>query len=171
MAVEALLRRDALLLQTILSPALAVGTRWIRFDCSQPGVIPADEGKAARDLEVYESALAIVDAGGKSGLVQIGELVKVGQVWKLTSIPVPLAGDTVQVTAGGVLLQPAAPSVAVATPGVTPKMQKLLDQLRDLDSSPPTAGTPAALSSYHSRRSDVLGGLSVAAAKKYTTLL
>ena len=49
------------------SPALAAGTRWIRFDCSQPGVIPADEGKAARDLEVYESALAIVDAGGKSG--------------------------------------------------------------------------------------------------------
>ena len=105
-------------------------------------MIPADEGKAVRDLEVYESALAIVDAGGKSGLIQIGELVKVGQVWKLTSIPVPLAGDTVQVTAGGVLLQPAAPSVAVTTPGVTPKMQKLLDQLRELDSSPPTAGTP-----------------------------
>ena len=195
-AVEALLRRDVSLLQTILiteqdtralglsqkmatallaavddpsarlgkRPALAAGTRWIRFDCSQPGVIPVDEGKAVRDLEVYESALAIVDAGGKSGLIQIGELVKVGQVWKLTSIPVPLAGDTVQVTAGGVLLQPAAPSVAVTTPGVTPKMQKLLDQLRELDSSPPTTATPAALSSYHSRRSDVLGGLSVAAA-------
>ncbi|GIS58968.1 MAG: hypothetical protein CM1200mP2_11930 [Planctomycetaceae bacterium] len=162
-AVEALLRRDAGLLQTVLITAqdtrvlgieakleksllaavadpakqmakigaMAAGTRWIRFDCSQPGLIPADSGKATGDLEVYESTLAIVDAGGNSGLVQIGELVKVGQAWKLTSIPSPLSGDTVQVTAGGLLLQPAAPSIAVATPGVSPRMQKLLDQLRD----------------------------------------
>ncbi len=195
-AVEALLRRDADLLQTILlnrqdmqalgivpkleksllaavadpssrlakSPALAVGSRWIRFDCSQPGLIPSDEGKATKDLEVYESALAIIDVGGKSGLVQIGELVKVGQAWKLTSLPVPLAGDTVQVTAGGVLLQPATTSVAVATPGVSPQMQKLLDQLRELDSSPPAAtATRDAVSNYHARRSNVLSGLSLAA--------
>ena len=154
-AVEALLRRDAGLLQTVLITAqdtrvlgieakleksllaavadpakqmakigaMAAGTRWIRFDCSQPGLIPADSGKATGDLEVYESTLAIVDAGGNSGLVQIGELVKVGQAWKLTSIPSPLSGDTVQMTAGGLLLQPAAPSIAVATPGVSPRMQ------------------------------------------------
>ena len=198
-AVEALLRRDAALLQTVLInkqdtqalglvskietsllaavadpkgqlakiPALAAGTRWIRFDCSQPGLIPADEGKATGDLEVYESALAIIDAGGKSGLVQIGEVVKVGQVWKLTSLPKPLIGDTVQLTSGGVLLQPAAPSVAVAAPGVSPQMQKLLDQLRELDSSPPiTTATRDAVSSYHSQRSDVLGELSLAAATR-----
>ena len=145
--------------------ALPPGSRWVRFDCSQPGLIPSDEGKAKVDLEVYENALAIIEAGGKSGLVQIGELVKVGQSWKLTSIPVPLAGDTVQLTSGGELLQPAVASVAVGTPGVSPKMQKLLDQLRDLDGSPPAGtATRAALSSYHSRRTDVLGGLTLAAA-------
>ena len=196
-AVEALLRRDAGLLQTVLITAqdtrvlgieakleksllaavadpakqmakigaMAAGTRWIRFDCSQPGLIPADSGKATGDLEVYESTLAIVDAGGNSGLVQIGELVKVGQAWKLTSIPSPLSGDTVQVTAGGLLLQPAAPSIAVATPGVSPRMQKLLDQLRELDGAAPAVNaTRAAVSRYHARRSDVLSGLSQSAA-------
>ncbi len=195
-AVEAMVRRDVALLQTVLinrqdttalgitakietsllaavaDPAkklaktstLAPGTRWIRFDCSQPGLIPSDEGKASVDLEVYESALAIIDAGGKSGLMQIGELVKVGQVWKLTSIPVPMAGDTVQVTAGGVLLQPVISSVTVGTPGVSPAMQKLLDQLRQLDNSPPAAGSNrGSLATYHSRRSDVLRGLSLGA--------
>jgi peroxiredoxin len=195
-AVEALMRRDVALLQTVLInrqdtralgitskleksllasvadpagrlakiPALAAGTRWVRFDCAQPGLIPSDEGKATNDLEVYENALAIIDVGGKSGLVQIGELVKVGQSWKLTSIPVPLAGDTVQLTSGGELLQPAIASVAVGTPGVSPQMQKLLDQLRDLDGSPPSAtATRESISSYHSRRTDVLGGLNLAA--------
>tara|TARA_B100000470_G_scaffold200336_1_gene171941 strand:- start:1374 stop:3200 length:1827 start_codon:yes stop_codon:yes gene_type:complete len=196
-AVEALMRRDAGLLQTVLITAqdtrmlgieakleksllaavadparqlakiraMAAGTRWIRFDCSQPGLIPADSGKATGDLEVYESTLAIVDAGGNSGLVQIGELVKVGQAWKLTSIPSPLVGDTVQVTAGGLLLQPAAPSIAVATPGASPRMQKLLDQLRELDGAAPAVNaTGAAVSRYHARRSDVLSGLSQTAA-------
>jgi thiol-disulfide isomerase/thioredoxin len=196
-AVEALLRRDAGLLQTVLITAqdtrmlgieakleksllaavadpamqmakigaMAAGTRWIRFDCSQPGLIPADSGKATGDLEVYESTLAIVDAGGNSGLVQIGELVKVGQAWKLTSIPSPLSGDTVQVTAGGLLLQPAAPSIAVAASGLSPRMQKLLGQLRELDGAAPAVNaTRAAVSRYHARRSDVLSGLSQSAA-------
>lgn len=196
-AVEALLRRDVNLLQTVLItiqdirtlgieaklgksllaavadpakrlakiPAMAAGTRWIRFDCSQPGLIPADTGKATGDLEVYESTLAIVDAGGRSGLVQIGELVKVGQAWKLTSIPAPLVGDTVQVTSGGLLLQPSTPSIAVAAPGVSPRMQKLLDQLRQLDGAAPVASAPRTVASrYHARRSEVLSGLSQAAA-------
>ncbi len=191
-AVDALVRRDAVLLQTVLvtrndttalgitpdlakqllasvsDPAaklaqvapLAATTRWVRFDCSQPGLIPADDGKATADLEVYESALAIIDTGGTSGLVQIGELVRVGRTWKLTAIPRPLAGDTVQVAAGGLLLQPTPSTITTAAAGISPGMQKLLDQLRQLDNTPPgpTAARDA-IGQYHASRSDVLARL------------
>ena len=149
------------------STGLTAATRWVRFDCSQPGLIPRDEGKAGSDLEVYESALAIVENGGGSGLVQVGELVRVETTWKLTSLPVALSGDTVQVTAGGILLQPSTPNVSVSAPGVSPEIQKLLDQLRELDAKPPAGGaSPRAVGQYHAARSDVLAGLSVQAASQ-----
>ncbi|MFP6767918.1 MAG: TlpA disulfide reductase family protein [Planctomycetaceae bacterium] len=141
-------------------PPLAAGTRWMRFDCSQPGLVPADDGKATVDIEVYESALAIVNTGKNSGLVQIGELVRVGSTWKLTGIPRPLAGDTVQVTAGGLLLQPVPSTITTAASGISPGMQKLLDQLRQLDNTPPGPTAPRnAIGQYHASRSDVLASL------------
>ena len=92
-AVEALLRRDAGLLQTVLITAqdtrvlgieakleksllaavadpakqmakigaMAAGTRWIRFDCSQPGLIPADSGKATRSEEHTSELQSLVN--------------------------------------------------------------------------------------------------------------
>lgn len=197
LAVDALVRRDVGLLQTILitprdistlgikpgiaakltaavanprqklqqAGPLAAKTRWVRFDCTQPGLVPADDGKARKDLVVYEGALAIVDNAGNSGLVELGEMVQVGTTWKLTSIPRPLGGETVQVAARGLLLQPTTASLTVAAPGVSPQMQKLLDQLRQLDSSAPDVGTPVAtVGRYHSNRTDVLAQLAATAA-------
>ena len=194
LAVDALVRRDISLLQTILitprdiaaleieaaiaakltaavanprqklqkAGTLGAKTRWVRFDCTQPGLVPSDDGKARKDLVVYEGALAIVDTAGNSGLVELGEMVQVGTTWKLTSIPRPLGGETVQVAARGLLLQPTIASLTAAAPGVSPQMQKLLDQLRQLDSTAPDASTPAAaIGRYHSSRTDVLAQLAV----------
>ena len=38
--------------------------------------------------------MAIVESQGKTGLVQVGELVRIGDVWKLTQIPQPIEGQT-----------------------------------------------------------------------------
>ena len=70
--------------------------------------------------------MAILDSGGKPGLVQVGELVRVGDVWKLTQIPQPIEGNNVTM-AGGILMQPTlAASVATAsdTPPASAEVQR-----------------------------------------------
>jgi peroxiredoxin len=129
------------------SKILSAKTTWLRFDGSAPSVIPADQLNTPRDVFVYENVMAIVDAGGgQPGLIQIGELVRVGDVWKMTSIPAPLEGNQVTVAPGGMLMEPAMLAAAVAAAGpdapgtgpVSPELQKLFDQLREIDEKAPT---------------------------------
>jgi len=131
-------------------------TKWMRFDAQMPGVIPADDGKASDDLQVYENAMVVVEPG--PGLVQIGEMVRVGEVWKLTQVPQPIEGAQ-QITAGGVLMQPLLADItAEAGTPVTPEMQKLIEDLQKLDQNQPVLGTASreALAAYNARRADML---------------
>ncbi|MFP6763747.1 MAG: thioredoxin, partial [Planctomycetaceae bacterium] len=102
-------QNPAAALKTVMaaSKSLTSTSKWSRFDAAMPGVIPADEGKARQDLTVYEGAMAIVETGTQHGFVQIGEMIRVGQVWKLTQIPRPMTGNTIQVALGGILMRPA----------------------------------------------------------------
>ncbi len=128
-----------------------------------PGVIPADDGKARDDLYVYENAMVVIENGpppAQPALVQIGEMIRVGEVWKLTKAPVPIEGDTTSIIAGGLLMQPGlgdeAGNLALAAP--SPEMQKLIEELQKLDQQQPQLGTakPTELSAYNSRRADML---------------
>ena len=133
-------------------------SRWMRFDGAMPSVIPAEDGKATADLTVYENVMAIVETSGKTSFVQIGELVRVAEVWKLTQVPQPMEGESVQITQGGILMQPALLTQATATaPGMSPAAQKLLEQLQTLDTNSPRAGASrAVLAKYNSDRGAVL---------------
>lgn len=141
------------------------GTQWVRFDSSMlmPYVIPADEGKANADMLVYENVMAIVETAGETGFVQIGEVLKVGDAWKLTQIPAPIEGDMLQITDGGVLMQPTSPANQagmLSQSDITPEMQKLLTDLQQLDSNAPTPQSTAAdLARYNSKRVEILSGL------------
>ena len=77
------------------SKIITAKTTWMKFDAAPPGVIPAETYKTPADLYVYENAMAIVDSGNpqQPGLINIGELVRVGDVWKLTIIPHPLEAN------------------------------------------------------------------------------
>ena len=141
------------LLQQVQEPAAAIRTvlsgsksltkqsKWSRFDAAMPGIIPADDGKASQDLVVYESAMAIVETSGQHSFVQLGEMVRVGDVWKLTQVPRPSSGATIQVTQG-ILMRSAAPTGAIVTQALTPQMQKTIEQLQKLDARPPGPNTP-----------------------------
>lgn len=143
------------------SKLLARTTTWMRFDSSSPGLIPADEGKASEDLFVYENAMAIVDpGGGQAGLIQIGEMVRVGDVWKLTQIPKPIEGDSVQISPGGVLMQPGAVTPDGVPGGISPKMRELLEALQKLDGEAPKPEDGAeAFARYNAERARILRGL------------
>jgi len=150
-------------MQKILSSSttLRSGTRWSRFDNAGlfPAAISADAGKSKRDLIVYQSAMGLVDNGGKTGLVQIGELVRVGDVWKLTQVPRPIDGDSV--TSTGILMQPGQPAAGgpqtqVAS-NLTPAMKKTLAELQELDRKRPAAeANQAAQRTYYRQRTALL---------------
>ncbi|MBC7816640.1 MAG: thioredoxin, partial [Planctomycetaceae bacterium] len=157
--------------------SLTPRARWMRFDAASamPSMIPADDGKAAIDLLLYENAMAIIETEGtppkNSLLVQIGEIVKIGDVWKLTQIPQPIEGNQVQLTAG-VLMQPpqssANESPSNSTPGATsdPRVAALVKQLQELDGKAPTAeASPAAFVKFNSDRATLLRELIKATAK------
>ncbi|NOX56875.1 MAG: redoxin family protein, partial [Planctomycetes bacterium] len=150
-------------LRAILSQSRLITsqTKWMRFDCTMPGLIPADAGKAKQDLLVYENAMAIVETGGKTGLVQFGEMLQVGDVWKLTQMPKPLEGNAVQVVVAGPLMRPAASGViSPAASELSPEMQRLLDQLQALDRKPPAPSADrATVARYVSQRTALLSQL------------
>jgi peroxiredoxin len=118
------------------SKVLTAKTRWTRFDAQIPSVIPADDGKANGDLYVFENAMAIVETQEKFDAVQIGEMIRIGEVWKLTQVPLPIEGGKEQVvTAGGVLMQPLSASSGgiVANGGASPEVEKLLGDLGKIE--------------------------------------
>ncbi len=147
------------------SKILNAKTKWIRFDSSMlmPYSIPADEGKANQDLFVYENVMAIIETEGTTGFMQMGEVIRIDNTWKLTQVPTPIEGDTMQVTEGGILMQPKAASntsVMTAESEVNPETRKLLTELQQLDTKAPTPQSSAEeLARYNSKRVEILRGL------------
>jgi thiol-disulfide isomerase/thioredoxin len=145
------------------SKVLNAQSKWVRFDSSMlmPNLIPPESGKAEQDLLVYENVMAIVQNGDETGFVQVGEIVRVGEVWKLTGIPRPVEGDSLQVTAGGVLMQPSMAAVgAPATGGLTEEVRVLLEQMQKLDEGAPGVNASLqAIERYNVARVQILGQL------------
>ncbi len=157
-------------LSTMLSKTKMItpDTVWVRFDGSMPGLIPADDSKTDKDLHVFENVMAIIDTKGKSGLIQFGELIRVGNNWRLTQVPLPIEGESMQVTEGGILMQPVAGNTTLptnTTVGLSKEMQVLLDELQKLDQNSPTPDKgPKAISKYNADRVVIIENL-IAAAK------
>ncbi|HUG94267.1 MAG TPA: redoxin domain-containing protein [Planctomycetaceae bacterium] len=143
------------------SKTVTAETRWMRFDSPPPGMVPADDGKATSDVLVYEHAMAIVETGSRPSLVQLGEMVRVGDVWKLTQVPRPVE-ESVEIPAGGFFMVPAGGAPLGDVPNqISPEMQKLLEELQalDRDAPAPDAGVQV-LSRYNARRADLLERIS-----------
>lgn len=147
------------------SKSMSPQSKWTRFDAQMPNTIPVDEGKSNADLQVYESAMAIVetpsksDANGRFNAVQIGEIIRVGEVWKLTQVPQPIDETGTLTSAGGILMEPLIGSSSTATAGTTasPKVEKVLKDLAELEAKLTTPGqTPAQIKSLMTKRSALM---------------
>ena len=154
--------------QASVANAKVLNTRsvWVRFDPPPPGLVLAEQSGAARDLVVYENAMAYVQNGEKLDLISVGEMVQVGDVWKLVSVPTPLdtSGQAV-VVMGGILMQSGmGGDSAGPTQEMSAEMQKVLADLQKLDeNSPPPDAAPKTLVDYNVARanlSEKLAGLS-----------
>ena len=147
------------------SKTLTANTDWERFDCSMrvPSCLAASPGKWDKDLLVYENVMAMVKTGQDTGFVQIGEMVKIGDVWKLTRVPKPVDGNDLQVE-GGVLMQASLDgSSGSPAEGLSPEAQKLVEQLKLLDDTRPQENAAKdAIEKYNLKRADLITRLAKA---------
>ena len=147
-------------LRTTLNASKALNSRsvWVRFDPPVPGIIPIEDGRASVDLMVYENAMAIVQNGEKHDLVMIGEMVRIGDVWKLTQLPSPLESNGPQtIQLGGILMQPQLSGESVGGDEMSQEMQGLLASLQKVDEAQPAPdSTPVELARYNVQRADLI---------------
>lgn len=110
---------------------------WMRFDSPMPCAIPAQQDGLKSDLLVYENAMAIVDQEGKGGFVHLGELIQVGDAWKLARVPSLMEGESMQLTDSGLFFTTNTNRESSDTPqvdpGASPEIQKLIERLQKLD--------------------------------------
>lgn len=135
-------------------------SKWLRFDGSYPHTIPAEDETGGNDITLYQNVLAIVDNAGTQGFVRFGDVIRVGDVWKLSQVPEPVEGESIEVAESSLLMQRAVATATSASPantGLSPEMQKLLKDLQELDAnSPSPLASRSEISKYNSRRADLL---------------
>jgi peroxiredoxin len=109
-------------------------------------------------MTVFENAMAIVKNGESHDLVSIGEMVQIGNVWKLTQLPRPLDGENSQIQMGGLLMQPtSAKSLMADANSLSKEMQTLLQQLEKIDNGMPGPdASPDQLMKYNVSRVDII---------------
>ena len=140
----------------LASRAINRTSNWMRFDPQGESIVPKDEGRASSDLTILGNPMAIVDTGGKTSIIQIGEMVRINNVWKLTAVPKPISGDNA-VTTTGILMQPTESSPDQGGLAYSKEVQKLLEELQRIDQSAPNPeSTPAQRKAYAEARADVL---------------
>jgi tetratricopeptide (TPR) repeat protein len=112
-------------------------SKWLQFSGSRPGIVPAGTEGSARDLEVYENVVAIVQTGAKNTQVQIGTLVRVGKTWKTIDPPVISGEGTTEVAAMGFFFQAQAPRPATVAAAGSDETKKMVDAMEVMEPGDP----------------------------------
>ncbi|MDB5335709.1 MAG: Redoxin domain protein, partial [Planctomycetaceae bacterium] len=135
--------------------------KWLQFQGTIPSTIPTEQTGSREDLVTHPNAMTLVENDGQTGLIQLGTLIRVGDAWKLTRMPQPLEGNSVQVADDG-LFSPAvagnqpAPQPAAGT-AENPKVQKLIEELQALDKKTPgPTASKTAWSDFNTQRTVAL---------------
>jgi thiol-disulfide isomerase/thioredoxin len=139
------------------------------FGGTKPGMVPAGSQGVSRDLQVYESVWAMVQAGEEAKQMQLGTLISVNGAWKLIDGPSLGGGDNV---IAGIFFDPggrgrgelSSADIAGGDGAPTEQMQKILDQLQELDDKLVATTDSAEKATLNKRRAEYL--LEVAAMVK-----
>ncbi len=146
----------------------AVGpkTKWSQSSANQPGIVPAGTDGSAKDLQVYENVLAMVQTESEHGQVQIGTLVRVGDAWRAIDAPQPAAEGQADLAASGLFFrvsQNSAPQVAAAA-GPSAKVQEILGEMEKLDAAAQAANAEQQ-AALNAKRADLVERLIAEATK------
>jgi thiol-disulfide isomerase/thioredoxin len=126
-------------------------TRWLHVETGSPSRLLAETTGMKRDVLMYYRAMIVCETGNKADMIQLGEIVQVGEAWKLIDAPLP--GDQ-----EAPLPDHLATSGRTTTPADS-ATQEVLKRIADLDMTAPSypgIGPNAAVASYHLQRADML---------------
>lgn len=93
--------------QALQAIPLSANAQWGQFSAIRPATIPAGTNGGAKDMTVYYDAVTVINDGENPVYIQLGSLVRIGDVWKAVETPTPYNSgrDTIispgQTTGGG----------------------------------------------------------------------
>ena len=139
--------------------AITPKSTWVHFGGSKPGLVPTTGD--ASDIIVYENVLAMVETEGKDSQVQIGTLVKVGDVWRVIDAPtIPESTDKITEADGFFFNTPSrGPETGSATASEgapNEQVQKMMDELSKLDEAVARSSSDAETTRLHDRRAELM---------------
>lgn len=117
---------------------------WVRLEVNIPQCQLSETLGSKQDIVKHAQASVLYELNGKHEWLQTGELIQVGLAWRI--VDAPAQGDGHE--------------TASSTSSVTPEVQALLDELKDLDKNPPrmdaAPGPNAEVVRYNTKRADIL---------------
>lgn len=117
---------------------LSAKTNWIHLELGAPQAIPAEQTGSRADVLKHPRGTILFESGGKTDGVQTGEMILVGQAWRL--VGAPAAGTAAPApTAGGLDIDN------------NPKLAKLIEELSKLDKQQPATNGPESVD-HHLKR-------------------
>jgi hypothetical protein len=128
--VRASLKQASAKFEAAATKLKGVKAAWMHVEMGTPRCRPADEDAPGHDLIQHQRSTILYQVGDKSDWLQMGEMVRVGDVWRLVE------GPSHGLTSETATAPPSTP------PAGSPKLQKLIEQLAELDKAPPSAGGP-----------------------------
>jgi hypothetical protein len=118
-------------------------THWLHLETAAPSCVPGEGSR--RDVLLYKGGTILCETGGKNDWIQTGEMILVGQAWRVIDAPVPGLADV---------------GSDEGKPVTDAETKKLLDQLGELDARAPkgseATGPNADLARYNVARADLL---------------
>lgn len=133
------------------------GLKWVQFSAGQPGTVPAGTDGSTSDVQVYENAIALIEANGKHGQLQIGTLVRVGDAWRLIDAPHQTTEGQNPPAPMAFFFRPAAGLQAKQTGSAGGEgQQKLFSALEELDGKAASLTTTEQRAEYNARRADLV---------------
>lgn len=122
--------------------------KWINFSGSRPGLVPAGTDGTTKDLVVYENVAAMMEVGGKTGQVQIGTMIRIGDVWRLIDVPAPVA-EGEQIAAATLFFSPNHTPAQVPP---TKEGKEWFEQLENIEKQIATAADPKQIADLKKQR-------------------
>ena len=143
---------------------------WIHFGGTRPGILPAGSNGSKKDLVVYDNVTAVVETEGKHAQIAVGTLIRIGDVWRVVTLPQSLIDGQASTALTGLFFNAALTRpVTTEEPvegGLSEEMQKLIADFESIDKGLRTATTASQKAMLHKRRADILEKLVVATKDK-----